>query len=843
MSRTESKTEALAKSEKTERGVRHKSSNRAPNGDHHPRTSEVNCGAKGGEQTKSVTGTSPLKSEMEKVLSHWFLLESDWIEAIQKGNHELLPAASARVDFLIKQVHPDLLVEGLKGDEDALWSILQSLYNNGSWERARNLVISGTHRSSNKDSDLLAFIENNKHLVHPNTYPRAREGDLESTRMALNQIHYGSLSLINKKANKDPKMQDQERIIASFLKNQSKLVEPSVLRDALAGDDKAVSMALGQIHHHSLSLNSDRPKSPYKEALLQSPKAHSGNLETARKEYAPEGYKDRVSKVSPPPRTSPPRSGNSANRGVGHKYANSIFFTGMSSETRVVDIWQHFKKAGRIRDIILPRKRDRFGNRIGFAITHSESEAEGIIRSLQGSKIGSNKLYLALAKNSRSVSPTKKGGSRPPKIEEVVRLESPVKEEQFRGEAKPKSISSNGHTPVRSTVLSLEMNVDLKDELKDCLCLITAKPETVNTVEFIVAGLGFRDAIIRGVSTTKFLAFFDSLALFDKEDIDFLNIGFMEVRKVQDADLVPPRKVWLELRGLPITGWTEDNLVKLVKKWGSVTSFGQVLDNGDCYCTPRIQIESDIISSIEEDVEVDIMGTIWYVKVIETLAQEVHYDVNSNLHPDTIEDEVEGVVSKDQNDDTLSGRFSHHSELVSDRVSEINDVSDVEVEDSLLNPPTPRPIAASPQKPQGCEVMEEDIGFQTANWKPREKDSSLSVDHQSIDQGRSESDYNPHDDLSELCNSNPSILKDLKNLKVQPKRGRPRKNNPKHLNKHFKLPRKKKAKGEGLQQSSHFFLNSALDESEAIFDTGVLMGLLPLQDREESIRKIKANLL
>lgn len=203
---------------------------------------------------------------------------------------------------------------------------------------------------------------------------------------------------------------------------------------------------------------------------------------------------------------------------------------------------------------------------------------------------------------------------------------------------------------------------------------------------------------------------------------------------------------------------------------------------------------------------------------------------------------MEGEVILDH-EDNREDNDSHKTDIASDRVSEVNDVSDVEVENSLLNPPTPRPVTSSPQKSKSCEIIEEVQVFQTANWKPREKDSSISFDNQFSDQENSASDCNPQDDLSHLCHSNPSILKGLKNLKVQSKRGRPRKANPKHLNKHFKLPRKKKAKGEGLQQASHFFLNSNFDESEAIFETGVMMGLLPLHSKADSLKLIKENLL
>ena len=288
-------------------------------------------------------------------------------------------------------------------------------------------------------------------------------------------------------------------------------------------------------------------------------------------------------------------------------------------------------------------------------------------------------------------------------------------------------------------------------------------------MEFIVQGLGFRDVVIRGISSTKFLAYLDSLALIEEEDLDFLKIGFMEVRKVVNADLIPPRKVWLELRGLPIIGWTEGNLVQLVRKWGSIISFGQILDKGDCYCLPKLQIETDFLSSIEEDVEVLISGKKWPIKIKESYCQEIHYDSLSPPSP-IIEMESKG---RDLEGDAMDDRASKNSDIASDKISEVNnderltpksdvvgditvggtDISEAEVEDSLLNPLTPRTSGHLNQPVSSDHSVEEVQIFQTANWKPREKDSSFSMIQLQSEKEDNDSDYNPLEDLSYICNS------------------------------------------------------------------------------------------
>ncbi|KAL1826801.1 hypothetical protein ACET3Z_005213 [Daucus carota] len=230
--------------------------------------------------TKHTPNTTEIPVEIRKeatrIQQHWFLLDSDWADAIAKGNYALIPAATARLEYLLKVIQPDLLEKGLKGEEEALWSIHRFSHNNGWWERARNLAVFETSKEadgSSSDANLFNFIKSHGKFVHPNTHKMVQRRDREGIRMALNQIHYGSLKENNPRrtiqANKkqlnrkggrsthEPSKQntdlkDQLSILRGFLKNYSDLIEPSVFQSAQEGDDKALSLALGQIHHHTL---------------------------------------------------------------------------------------------------------------------------------------------------------------------------------------------------------------------------------------------------------------------------------------------------------------------------------------------------------------------------------------------------------------------------------------------------------------------------------------------------------------------------------------------------------------------------------------------------------------
>uniref|UniRef100_A0A164THH7 RRM domain-containing protein n=1 Tax=Daucus carota subsp. sativus TaxID=79200 RepID=A0A164THH7_DAUCS len=577
------------------------------------------------------------QQQLETINKFWFLLDHELVAAVNKGNHALLPMAEAKVDFLLGVVSRELLEEGVKGDEEALWSIHEFLYNNGwiealqgqreavrmalnqihygSIELARqeqkgismtkgerednkganvselqaqagvmakrgkhgsrvrpvNLQQSqphsqdsalyingfrqlsqGQYSEANNDTTLLNFIRANADLVHPNTIAKASNGDQEGVRMALHQIHFGSLSArpIQKKPKfispnkKDYMVEEQKIITYDFLKVHASMVEPGVLKDALGGNDKALSLALGQIHHHSLTgdhaSTKPLPQSPsqtFREALLRN-----------------------SARPSPTVKRSPPPNSQSSRKKGDMAPKSSIFFTELDDSLHMKDLWSLFKKEGKIRDIILPRKRDKFGNRFGFLLASDEKQADNIISALNGKLIGSRKLYLAKAK----------GAQKPPS-------------------QPPKSASSTRAPKVHIT-----------------------PPESPKS------GLGAVNALIRGLSGDRFIAYFPHYMDLQDTDREFLKIGFAEVRDLHLDDLLPSRKTWVEVRGLPIVGWNEDNFKNILSSFGTILQFGKTRDEEDFYQTPKFLLETQSVSEIDEIKYINLMGKIWKVRFLET---------------------------------------------------------------------------------------------------------------------------------------------------------------------------------------------------------------------------------
>lgn len=183
--------------------------------------------------------------------------------------------------------------------------------------------------------------------------------------------------------------------------------------------------------------------------------------------------------------------------------------------------------------------------------------------------------------------------------------------------------ASNTGSGTKNADISLKPSDDMLRVIKTSLFVRTAKNETIDTVTMIAEGLGVRNVQIRGISGTTFIAYFANKLDLDHVDIDFLQIGFMEVREVKIDDLLPCRKTWVEVRGLPIMGWNEDNYKSILRDYGNVLQFSTIYDTEGFYQHPKFLIETGYIEEISAQKSITLMGRNWKVRILEVSGSDI----------------------------------------------------------------------------------------------------------------------------------------------------------------------------------------------------------------------------
>lgn len=303
-------------------------------------------------------------------------------------------------------------------------------------------------------------------------------------------------------------------------------------------------------------------------------------------------------------------------------------------------MWTLFKKVGRLRDVILPRKRDKNRNRFGFIVVAEELDGNKLISTLHGKLLGTKRLHLSWAKSQHKpqIFSSEKyktpsfykfqeesampviGGDRhttSPVVKPVIDVKKSLPED---GEHDEKSCD----VPSMVNVMDLLPNDDMLELMNHSLFLQTIKPETVSNVTLIVEGLRVKTATVRGLSNRCFLAHFDCPNDFEEVDIDFLQIGFLEVRRATLDDLLPSRRAWLEVRGLPVFGWTEENFKKLLAEIGQVLQCCRMMDDDGNYKSPKFLVETFQADFINMVRKVRINGKLWRVCLVESGMSDIN---------------------------------------------------------------------------------------------------------------------------------------------------------------------------------------------------------------------------
>lgn len=174
-----------------------------------------------------------------------------------------------------------------------------------------------------------------------------------------------------KNGNKYAREVSGEIILRDFIEANGDLVDKEVLSRFRQGEKQAITESLNQIHWRSLKIKDGLKEKNKNDSLVVTANRSfaevvvnpgKGTTDDCKGEWHVVNKKNKVK--------SPVKSEES-----------TIFLVNIPHETKAKEVWVFFKSCGRIRDIILPMKRDKNGKRIGFIKTSNELEARSIINN------------------------------------------------------------------------------------------------------------------------------------------------------------------------------------------------------------------------------------------------------------------------------------------------------------------------------------------------------------------------------------------------------------------------------------------------------------------------------
>uniref|UniRef100_A0A166EQM6 RRM domain-containing protein n=1 Tax=Daucus carota subsp. sativus TaxID=79200 RepID=A0A166EQM6_DAUCS len=496
--------------------------------------------------------------------------------------------------------------------------------------------------------------------VKPDLMKGAIEGDEQSLEMLTDFLIQKGLSEKADRLNisevlepiSPKKIAAEKRDLILFIWDHKELVHPNVLKNVRQDDEESINLALRHIHYGSLQ----------KAREIKKKEAESSKIEA---DEVKKGYKEALLRPTfNKPLRFVDKGGEKKSKGLAPN--KTVFVYNIPAEAKVQEIWKGLKAWGKVPDISLLIKKDKFGRRFGFARLASLNEAEKFISSANGKFFQGNQLKVQYAKDFKK----DKAGSSPP---------SRVESNGGSVESYPDA-GFNLASPTK--FLEFEARKDLEEEIGRSMVIELWKPSSVTEVVDTLEMLGFVNIVVRGISSFKFLLTWDSVEKLEETDIELLSLGFLSCKKASWRDIIPNRRAIIECTGMPWVCWNLSNLSKILQEWGRICAISNPTNMDMTFHNPVVIIDTARPRDLFKSSYIRFQGETLKVHSKEIYGVEFEDAYDQYLCADLEENSDRNVEGKSCYENPSEGE----AEVINQEVNEEdNSLSDILAEPGLNN--------------------------------------------------------------------------------------------------------------------------------------------------------------
>ncbi|KAL1808828.1 hypothetical protein ACET3Z_025818 [Daucus carota] len=422
-----------------------------------------------------------------------------------------------------------------------------------------------------------------------------------------------------------------------------------------------------------------------------------------------------------------------------------------------------------------------------------------------------------------------------------------VEREDYKGAGKVENDDTNAKEESQQ-VRRIEGLVDenFKDVMQRSLVGFTEDVTWADILQEKLLLQGYTFISVKGISHKSFVLTFEEDVNTLDSSMSFLHDLFYSVRPVTHSDLVLPRLTWLELNGLPMSVWNLPYWSKIVGEYGYIIKTTRAPFINGMYGGFKICISTNIEHEVCDQVNVCVEGEEFRVIIKEVRIEETFVGKESTLE--------EGSQRKDFS----SGKGSSFSDSASrntdrsfaDHYTKSGEQHDVFIdiwrtrEGVSLSTQTLGPDERDSQILFPSTLSEESEGNELYSsdeldkFNIKEKFLSLNIGRKKGRPRKYEKVYSFYDKRQKKLSKKKDGC-DSKKLAVADKvvkRMVSKKENRKILR------RKKLQELEPTEENFPQVLVQEGDTATQILEVGEMMGLIPFQDRENTLIKIREHL-
>lgn len=234
----------------------------------------------------------------------------------------------------------------------------------------------------------------------------------------------------------------------------------------------------------------------------------------------------------------------------------SIFIHNLPPSPTAKEVWTFFKKVASIKDVILPRQRDKNNKRYGFIISYRFSEAQELIRLCNGKKFLNFTLLAkfsspAIPRPSKPSSPEKKPEQlHAPKSNVSNSFPALTKDPKFTilgldMQSKDEPLFGDNKNTLEHRVITLSLDKEVVEEMEASLIAWARAHFSVQSILKYLEKEGTTSIKVKKLSPLKFLLTFPSKKDKSSWDLGWLDPWFSSFMDVTHKELVLPRKAYI----------------------------------------------------------------------------------------------------------------------------------------------------------------------------------------------------------------------------------------------------------------------------------------------------------
>ena len=175
------------------------------------------------------------------------------------------------------------------------------------------------------------------------------------------------------------------------------------------------------------------------------------------------------------------------------------------------------------------------------------------------------------------------------------------------------------------------------------LTCISDTPRDIDSLRSAINNTFQEEIIVRYLGKFKFLLTLESKELKERlmnEDEERLKNWFSSISDWAAEDMCQTRRVWLEIVGVSIQIWSEQNIRKIAENWGDVVFVEKDTSTQASFSAAKVVIDTLCLSPIEDEAIIHVGGKGFRVSVFEA---KTEFTI---IHTGPLEEEVSSSSMK-----------------------------------------------------------------------------------------------------------------------------------------------------------------------------------------------------